>query len=94
MDNDEQFDWEAEYYEQLAVDYLIEKIRLLNKKVWAELYEEIKKAKHMEKIQIIAAYETGSLDYMMSEIYPHDEDFGTDSEEYYENLCKKSQNKQ
>jgi len=41
---------------QTAVDFLIERLRVVNKRVWAELYEECNQAKQIEKEQIINAF--------------------------------------
>lgn len=44
---------------QTAVEWLIEQLKFTDKEAYAELYENIKKAKQMEKEQIMNAYNGG-----------------------------------
>lgn len=45
---------------QIAVDWLAEIIRFANKELYAEMFEEIKKAKEMGKEQIVEAFYQGA----------------------------------
>ena len=44
---------------QIAVDWLAEIIRFANKELYAEMFEEIKQAKQIEKEQIVEAFYQG-----------------------------------
>jgi ribosomal protein S24E len=66
--------------QQTAVEQLAETLRFTNKEVYAEIYDDINKAKEMEKQQIAKSFDDGDYNYHYSRKTGNDFE---DGQEYY-----------